>query len=127
MEYNNQLETKPVEHESCVTSLETKPVEHESCVSSLSVKSNTKDFHSVKDEKYGSTTLPSCKESSLNGIVYKFQDETYCTSSSTEPSQSGVDLPHNKIQNKTYNSDSASSSAESSQSGYNKILYVVLN
>lgn len=121
MESNNQLETKPVEHESCGTSLETNPVEHESCGISLSVKSDTKDFTSVKDGKYGSTTLSSCKEWCLNGIVYKFQDKTFCTSASTEPSQSGVNLPHNKIQNKTYNSDSASSSAESSQSGNNKI------
>jgi hypothetical protein len=107
MESNNQLETKPVGHESCVTY--------------LPVKSDTKDFTSVKDEKYGSTALSSCKEWCLNGKVYKFQDETYCTSSCTEPSQSGVNLPYNKIQNKTYNSDSASSSTESSQSGYNKI------
>lgn len=107
MESNNQLENKPVGHESCGTS--------------SSVKSDTNDFTSVKDEKYGSTALTSCKESCLNGKVDKYKDKTYCTSSCTDPSQSGIDLPHNKIQNKTYNSDGDSSSTESSQSGYSKI------
>jgi hypothetical protein len=39
-----------------------------SCVTYLPVKSDTKDFTSVKDEKYGSTALSSCKEQ-----LYKYK------------------------------------------------------